>query len=915
MKGKFKILSLVIFSICTILLTGFTDVKAATLVREQVPNVYYARRGGGKPYGTSYVENYTMDGKVVYCIEAGVAITTSSYVGKEGWINSPFSDEINKKIQLIGYYGYDYPGHQTQRFRLATQSLIWEVTSGQIIELWTEIGGYGDYINIDYERNEIMKLVNAHYQKPSFKDEVKDSVIGQEVIFEDTNGVLSEFEIYSSKNATSTIDGNILKVVPNAVGDIVVDLSRKSYTTEPTVLFMGTDGVSQKMGYFGLNDPILVRVTVKAIGGDVSIKKVDVDTLKSEPQGVESSLENAVYGVYNYSDTLITTITTNSSGFAKSDILPDVGKYYIKEISPSKGYELDSNKYFFSINTDTLHPVVEVYEKIIEREVQINKFFANKVTGVLTPESNIEFEIYNSKDILVKTIKTDLQGFASTKLVFGTYTVKQKNTISGYEKVKDFKIVINSESDEVIKYSLTNAPITAKLKLIKIDADTKKPILFSGTTFKIKNIDTNEYVCQKVSYPKQEEICKFSTNELGEFYTPNPLVSGTYQIEEITSPNNYLISSDYYTFRIDENSTFIEDDEYGKYVLVEFSNKKIKGTINVEKTGEVFNVLENNFDYSSIKLAGVEFSLYAGEDIKTLDGITHYKKGDLIKTAKSDSNGMISFNDLYLGKYIVKETKTLNNYILDSKEYVVELTTDDNKTPIISKSLKLTNKLMKSSFEMTKTDLVSGDVIPNTVIEIYTENDECIYVGMTDQEGKIKIDNLPIGKYYILEKEAATGYVITDEKVYFEILEDGKIVKAEMKNKPITGSLVFTKLSISTSEPLPNTLIQIYTENDELVFEGRTDESGMIVIDDLKYGKYYILEKEAPEGYILSEEKMFFEILEDGEIVKATMTNEKVIIEVPITGVNEYPVLYIVSGILLLSGIGVIIYAKKKNKR
>ena len=892
MNRKKKILSFVIFSIFTILLTGFTDVSAATLVREQVPNVFYARSGGGKPYGTSFVENYTMDGKVVYCIEAGVAITTDTYVGKEGWINSPFSEEINKRIQLIGYYGYDYPGHQTQRFRLATQSLIWEVTSGQKIELWTEIGGYGDYINVDYERNEIMKLVNAHYETPSFKDEIKNSVIGQEVVFEDSKNILSQYEIYSSKNATSSINGNVLTIIPNVVGDVSVDLVRKSYTTEPTVVFMGNDGKSQKMGYFGLNDPILVRVTVKSVGGDVSIRKVDVDTLKAEPQGIESSLENAEYGIYNYSDILITTIKTNSSGFAKSDILPDIGQYYIKEISPSIGYELDQNKYFFSINANNLHPIVEVYEKIIERKVEINKFFANKVTGVLTPESNIEFEIYNSNNILVETIKTDLQGFASTKLVFGTYTVKQKNTITGYEKVKDFKIVINSESDEIIKYSLTNAPITAKLKLIKVDSDSKKPILLDGTTFKIKNIDTGEYICQKVSYPKQKEICKFTTNELGEFYTPNPLVSGTYQIEEIISPYGYLLSNDYYTFRIDENSVFVEDDEYGKYVLVEFSNKKIKGTINIEKTGELFNVLENDFDYSSIKLSGVEFSLYADEDIKTLDGVIHYKKGDLIKTLKSDINGMVSFNDLYLGKYIVRETKTLQNYILDSKEYSIELTATDNKTPIVSKTLKLSNQLMKGTLEFTKTDLISGDVIPNTIVEIYTENDECIFVGNTDSNGKITINNLPIGKFYILEKEPATGYVLTEDKVFFEVKENGEIIKATMTNKPIIGSLEFTKIDISTSDPLPNTLIQIFTEEGELVLEERTDELGMIIIDELKFGKYYILEKEAPDGYILNEEKMFFEIKTDGEIVKATMVNEKVIIEVPITGINEYPVIY-----------------------
>ena len=137
-----------------------------------------------------------------------------------------------------------------------------------------------------------------------------------------------------------------------------------------------------------------------------------------------------------------------------------------------------------------------------------------------------------------------------------------------------------------------------------------------------------------------------------------------------------------------------------------------------------------------------------------------------------------------------------------------------------------------------------------------------------------------IHKYYIIETEPSTGYVITEDKVYFEIKENGEIVKAEMTNKPIYGTLEFTKTDLSTSEPLPNTKIEIYTEKDELIFEGITDEEGKIIIEELRYGRYYILEKEAPEGYILNTEKMYFEILEDGEIVKCTMTNEQVIIEV-----------------------------------
>jgi len=89
----------------------------------------------------------------------------------------------------------------------------------------------------------------------------------------------------------------------------------------------------------------------------------------------------------------------------------------------------------------------------------------------------------------------------------------------------------------------------------------------------------------------------------------------------------------------------------------------------------------------------------------------------------------------------------------------------------------------------------------------------------------------------------------------------------------------------------------------------------MIIIEELRYGKYYVLEKEAPEGYILNEEKMFFEILEDGEIVKTTMVNEQVVIEVPNTGLSDYYIYEIISGVLVLSGIGVIIYAKKKRKK
>ena len=251
--------------------------------------------------------------------------------------------------------------------------------------------------------------------------------------------------------------------------------------------------------------------------------------------------------------------------------------------------------------------------------------------------------------------------------------------------------------------------------------------------------------------------------------------------------------------------------------------------------------------------------------------------------------------------------------MIDTKNYDVALKYKDQYTANVDTKLDLKNYLPKGKLEFTKTDFSESKTLPNTTIEIYTENDELIYSGKTDSNGKIIIDELPANqKFYILEKEAPEGYKINEEKMYFEIKENGEVVKCSMKDEDITGTLEFTKVDISTDEPLPNTLIQIFDENDKLIYEGRTDENGMITIDKIKYGKYYILEKEAPEGYKLNPDKMWFEILEDGSIIKSVMKDE--IIEVPNTGISDSKVMDVIVLICIIGGIGFIIYEKKKKK-
>ena len=281
---------------------------------------------------------------------------------------------------------------------------------------------------------------------------------------------------------------------------------------------------------------------------------------------------------------------------------------------------------------------------------------------------------------------------------------------------------------------------------------------------------------------------------------------------------------------------------------------------------------------------------------------------EIVETVTTNEEGKAETR-LKIGNYIIKQTKGKNGYkFIKDYEFVVE----EGST---GEMLLLNNEIITGTLEFTKTDISESKTLPNTLIEIYDSNDELVFSGRTDENGKIVINNLKSGKYYILEKEAPEGYQLNTEKMYFEIKEDGEIVKSSMKDEIITGTLEFSKTDYSTDEPLPNTLIEIYkADTDELVFSGRTDENGKIVIDKLEYGKYYILEKEAPEGYQLNNKKMYFEITEQGKIVKANMKDQQ-IVKVPDTSKNEFPLLETVSLFISLSGLGLLIYAKKRKKK
>ena len=777
-------------------------------------------KGSTRKYQQMTVITRNSDGSFVYCIEPGTPVSDGavypgqdfdqSYVGQ-------MTQEQWRRITLLAYYGYGYGNHTDIHWYTVTQYLIWQtVPHGYDIYFTDSLNGnrITKYTN---EINELNRLVEEHNISPNITNDTIDMVIGDTVELTDSNNVLNKFEVVDTDNVSASISGNTLSITANDVGDGSVTISKrdKNYSHPAIIYYHPT---SQDLMMRGAYDPIDVNLKIEIVGGKVSVKKVDMDTGLGIAQG-DATLDGAVYGIYDLEGNRVGEVISKGGEYVTSDYLPSLGTFFLKEEKSSTGYELNETKYFFNITKDDLYPEVDVTEKVIERDLKIFKVYASDETGFLTGEPNVTFDIYlKSTGEKVTSITTDENGYATATLPYGTYTVRQVSSTEDHEMVEDFEIVVNEYSEDPIYKLLANAEITARLKVIKIDSETGNTIPVAGIKFKIFDVENNEYVCQVTD----KEQCVFETNDEGILLTPLPLESGTYRLEEQDQKlDGYLWNEEALTFAIGDDSTLINDDVFGAIVEVEFENTQVKGKVEINKTGEELIIEDDSYHYEKIKLEGAEFELRANEDI-IVGGKTYYKKGELVTILVTDKDGYASIDNLPLGKYTLKEIKSANSNVLDPNTYEFELVYEDQYTEVVYKTFTLDNKYPKGELEFTKTDLVTGD-------------------------------------------------------------------------------------------PLPDTKIEIFTENGVKVFQGRTDENGKIIITDLPVGKYFILESDAPDGYILNEEKMWFSITENGEIVKADMTNEK-IVEVPNTLQEKDILIEIISATLLLSGIGIIIYAKKKSK-
>ncbi len=457
---------IVIFMMCFI----FNNyvVNASTL-KYDFSNYYYERSDNGEHYTSWKLQNYYVDGQVAFCIGPGIPEGNPMY--ESTWEETGLPDDIKQKILLIAYYGYQYEGHQTQKFRAATQALLWETILGGNTKVTysTKRYGAGTSYSVDEEKSIILDLISRHFLKPSFDGSNITIQNGTTVVLEDTNNVLNNYKLSSSEKVNISIEDNKIIITPTDIGEIDVKFVKKQDYDKSYSIFVG-DGI-QNMISGGNVEPVYSSLKIKSVGGKLEINKKGEEikltdsgfvynkiNLKGVKIGLYANEEiKDGKGIIKYNkDDLIKELLTDSNGYAYIDNLY-FDNYYIKEISTVDNHLLDEERYYFELR-DNDNEFSVVYQINLDNYLPKGELIFTKVDYATKDRlPNALIEIYTEFDELVYSNITNDNGEINIKyLPLGKYYIVEKEAPENYildEEKYYFEI---TENEQVINYTMTN---------------------------------------------------------------------------------------------------------------------------------------------------------------------------------------------------------------------------------------------------------------------------------------------------------------------------------------------------------------------------------------------------------------------------------------------------------------------------
>ena len=645
----------------------------------------------------------------------------------------------------------------------------------------------------------------------------------------------------------------------------------------------------------------------------VTLTKTSADV--SITQGNSAySLAGATYNVYKGTSgtgSVVATFTTDEAGHATLSTPLEDGTYSVKEVTPPKGYKLDTKVYTFTINgADTS---LSVEDEPGTLTLKLKK--KDSQTGS-TPQGNASLAgaVYQVSyqlggQTVTEELTSDDQGNLGTLegIPFGTVTVKELSAPEGYRldtEVHTYTVDGSQLTGDVYELevdNLTEDVMRGGLTIQKLDSQTgttpQGDASLEGISFEIVNDSQNPVVVNGNTAAPGQVAMTITTNSSGVATTgENALPYGDYTVREVSTNDSMLK-----TFTEEISVTINQDGQMLEY---EAENEVVRGGIDISKEdSEMGTTPQGNSSFADIAFEITNLSANP-----VVVGGQTYAVGDVVMTITTDESGHASTGSdvLPYGTYEVRESATNESMLLTWQGETVQVRQNGH-----SVSVTAVDEVERGGLAVEKQDTITGttpqgdadfegitfQIINNSRNPVMVEGQkyqpgEVVKTLVTDSEGKASTadDLLPYGEYILHESVTNESMLLTAPDQTVNVSDDGVIYEFTMADEVVRGGVLIEKRDLESGlltplggASLDGTLFEITNKSINAVYVGGAlYQPGEVcatieVVDGiaqtdtraLPYGTYQMVESKPGEGYLHTDQAVrSFQIRKDGEVIE-----------------------------------------------
>lgn len=571
--------------------------------------------------------------------------------------------------------------------------------------------------------------------------------------------------------------------------------------------------------YLDLSEEEIAIYKSNAGGGDGSSVRGNLKIQKADPDGEE--LAGAEFQLYTRDgEQLLRRGLTDETGSVQFGGLRR-GRYLLRETQAPERFVI-SQELAEGIEIQLAHEEdqeVTVYEALNRpTQVSVEKITTNgqKIS------SEVVFSVLDENENVVRAgLTTDYGQLVIDDLDPGDYYLREDEAPNGYilnTELTPFTIDINADGTQPIP-ALSVVNHQGSLTFEKTDREGKP---LAGAEFELYNAEG-------------ERVRTVESDQSGTVLVRD-LSPGNYTVHETKAANGYILDETIRTF-------VIEDEHAGEPDTVELADWiNYQGSVRLIKVDEQGNPLE-----------GAVFELRQGESVIAEDS--------------TDAEGQLTVTGLEPGAYTFVETRSPEGFVLNSDPIPFVVEAENAGEPELNILEAFTNYQGKAA--LIKTD-ESGAPLEGAAFELRDADGHLIREELlSDEEGRVQVEEIAPGTYSFVETEAADGYLLNTEGDFSFTVDDVEsgatevILAGELVNYQGSAELMKTDVD---GEPLQGAVFVLRNAlgtiiRDRLV----TGENGSLILSDLAPGEYILVETDAPEGYIRNTDQIPFTIEDEAE--------------------------------------------------